>query len=216
MSESPRTSTYRIVVGIDQTRESDAALDRALELARREPAAEVHVVSVASPYGAFVRFDGHGKDMPLDEAGLVLAEEVKHKLGAAAIGPGLRVAAHVRTGKAAQEIAQVAADLEADLVVVGSRGRRGAERLLLGSTAETVVRIAPCPVLVVRPKGAGDGVPEIEPPCPRCVEVRRETQGARLWCNQHSEHHARRHTYHYVNHIGADRSASFLIPRLDD
>jgi nucleotide-binding universal stress UspA family protein len=60
----------------------------------------------------------------------------------------------VRFGDAGDAIAQLASDIEADLVVVGTHGHRGLERLLLGSVAENVVRLAPCPVLVVRPVGA--------------------------------------------------------------
>jgi nucleotide-binding universal stress UspA family protein len=59
---------------------------------------------------------------------------------------------HIRLDAASEEISQLAADLEADLVVVGTHGRRGLGRFLLGSVAEGVVRAAPCPVFVVRPK----------------------------------------------------------------
>ncbi len=56
----------------------------------------------------------------------------------------------VREGEAAEEITKVAGEEDADLVVVGSHGAGMAERALLGSTSERVVREAPCPVLVVR------------------------------------------------------------------
>lgn len=49
-----------------------------------------------------------------------------------------------------EAVAAEAGDWEADLVVIGSHGRRGLGRLLLGSGAEQVIRLAPCPVLVVR------------------------------------------------------------------
>lgn len=64
--------------------------------------------------------------------------------------PRLPVHAVVRTGEAAPTIRAVVAEAGTHLVVVGTRGRRGAERALLGSVAEAVVRTAPCPVLVVR------------------------------------------------------------------
>jgi nucleotide-binding universal stress UspA family protein len=63
-----------------------------------------------------------------------------------------RIAAHLATGRARREILRTAAALEADLVVVGAHGRLRIERLLLGSVAQTVVRKASCPVIVVRPK----------------------------------------------------------------
>ncbi len=56
-------------------------------------------------------------------------------------------------GIAVQEIVKYATDHEIDLIVVGTHGRTGLFRLLLGSVAEKVVRLAPCPVLTVHPKG---------------------------------------------------------------
>jgi hypothetical protein len=111
----------------------------------------------------------------------------------------------LRLESPAHEIAQLASDLEADLVVVGTHGRRGASRLLLGSVAEGVVRLAPCAVLVVRPKAPPDvEAPKIEPPCPRCLEARRASGGKELWCEQHQQRHGRRHTYHSVDRVGAE------------
>jgi nucleotide-binding universal stress UspA family protein len=52
----------------------------------------------------------------------------------------------------ADEIVKYAKEVHADIVVVGTHGRGGVSRLLMGSVAEHVVRNAPCPVLVVRPR----------------------------------------------------------------
>ena len=57
----------------------------------------------------------------------------------------------VRVGSPAAEIIAAATDLHADLVCIGTHGRGGIARVLLGSVAEHVVRQAPCPVLTVRP-----------------------------------------------------------------
>jgi len=46
----------------------------------------------------------------------------------------------------------VAADKDADLIVVGTHGRKGLTRMLMGSTAESLLRRSPCPVLVVKHK----------------------------------------------------------------
>lgn len=62
----------------------------------------------------------------------------------------------VRTGAAANTILHEAAECSADLVVLGTHGRSGFERLMLGSVTEKVVRKAPCPVLTV-PRRADDG-----------------------------------------------------------
>jgi nucleotide-binding universal stress UspA family protein len=57
----------------------------------------------------------------------------------------------LREGIPQEEVIRVAATLKPDLIVLGSHGHKNLRRLLLGSTAEHVVRHAPCPVLVVRP-----------------------------------------------------------------
>ena len=59
---------------------------------------------------------------------------------------------HVRSGIAYQEICELAREIQADLIVLATRGHTGLKRVLLGSTAERVVRMAPCPVIVIRQK----------------------------------------------------------------
>jgi nucleotide-binding universal stress UspA family protein len=59
----------------------------------------------------------------------------------------------VRSGKAQDLILQVAAEVHADLIVMGTHGRHGFRRLLLGSVAEMIVRSASCPVLTMHSKG---------------------------------------------------------------
>ena len=75
-----------------------------------------------------------------------LAERVE-----AAIRRGLAARYLLRTGTPAEEIEEAATEEGADLVVVGTHGRTGLERLIIGSVAESVVRTAPCPVLTVKP-----------------------------------------------------------------
>ena len=72
--------------------------------------------------------------------------------------PGVPLDAVVREGQAAAEILNQAASMNADLLVIGTHGRSGFERLLLGSVAERVLRKASCPVLTV-PKRLPDAVP---------------------------------------------------------
>lgn len=72
-------------------------------------------------------------------------------------GSGLTVETHlVRSVSAAEAIVETAADLEIDLIVMGTHGRRGIKHMLLGSVAENVVRSVRIPVLTVRP---GVGIP---------------------------------------------------------
>jgi nucleotide-binding universal stress UspA family protein len=66
----------------------------------------------------------------------------------------LQPRAEVRIGSPAAEIIAAANDLKADLICIGTHGRTGILRVLLGSVAEMIVRQAPCPVLTVRPPTA--------------------------------------------------------------
>ena len=109
----------------------------------------------------------------------------------------MRGIGHVRVGAIAEEIAALATEVRADLLVVGTHGRRGVRRLLMGSVAERAVRIAPCPVLIVRPRDfrAMEGLTEIEPACPDCLKAREASQGARWWCEAHTEEPVAPHRY---------------------
>lgn len=80
-----------------------------------------------------------------------------------------RVFVHIRSGLPWREIVDEARSVTADLIVVGTHGRTGAARLLLGSQGEEVLRHAPCPVLVVRDAySEPSGPPNVEPLCPPC------------------------------------------------
>ena len=72
--------------------------------------------------------------------------------------PGITIEAVVREGNTAGEILEQATSMKADLLVIGTHGRSGFERLLLGSVAEKVLRKARCPVLTV-PRRLPDAVP---------------------------------------------------------
>jgi nucleotide-binding universal stress UspA family protein len=201
-SEKP----YVIVVGVDLSQESNLALDQAITIASRTRS-ELHVVHVVSTVLPVPSVDyPAAAPVSLAAAGERLRSYVDDRLTqhepiiAKAQGRRPeRVVCHIRLDAPSEEIAQLAADLEADLVVVGTHGRRGLGRLILGSVAEGVVRAAPCPVFVVRPKRVVE-MPRIEPPCPECVKERQATNGAELWCAQHRERHGQRHTY-----FGGDR-----------
>jgi len=109
-----------------------------------------------------------------------------------------RIVEHVAAGSAWKQILQVAINLQADILLVGTHGRTGVRRMVLGSVAEAVVRRASCPVIVVRPKDYHAFVPpEIEPACPDCLQMQRDTNGERLWCDQHGGGDERRGHVHY-------------------
>ena len=70
----------------------------------------------------------------------------------------------VREGRPADEISEYAREIDADLVTVGTRGRHGENRFLVGSVAERVVRSCPVPVLTVRQLDDADGATAVEQP----------------------------------------------------
>jgi nucleotide-binding universal stress UspA family protein len=189
---------YVVVVGIDYSLNSLHALDEALRLTSAR-AGELHVLHVE--HEEILQSDAEAAmahDVSLEKVRQRASDRIAEltKQGPLAIR---RVIAHLRLGGAAEQIAQLAADLDADLVVVGSHGHRLLDRFLLGSVAERTNRLARCPVFTVRPKehDATGRVPAIEPPCPDCVVRRRETNGKEIWCARHSEHHVRPHVVTY-------------------
>jgi nucleotide-binding universal stress UspA family protein len=86
----------------------------------------------------------------LFEQGRKWVEEELEKWASAARALGITVRTIVRTGSANEEIVNLATDERAELIIMGTHGRTGLNRLLLGSVADRVIRLAPCPVLTVR------------------------------------------------------------------
>jgi nucleotide-binding universal stress UspA family protein len=214
MSASNR---FVMVVGVDFSKTGDLAFDRALELGTAASGSELHLVNVVRTYGAGVQLELPGSPgfttMSLGEAAEQLRQYAEQRLAAFSGSKHQlpRVVTHVRLDAPAEEIAQLAADLEADLVIVGTHGRRGLSRVLMGSIAEGVVRLAPCTVLVVRPKAIA-AAPHIEPPCPDCVEARRQTHGQEFWCERHRERHGQRHTYFSNDRVSQDGTMPLVFP----
>lgn len=173
MSDAARP--YVVVVGTDYSEAADLALLHALDLAAEKPFAEVHVVNVLAPlapdyWETPVRPSPAGL-LSLNEAAARLKSHVDSiaddwRARRAPEAGSVRIILHQRVEAPAREIAKLAADVQADLVVVGTHGRRGLARLVLGSVAESAVRLAPCPVLVVRPKLQADTALRHEPPSP--------------------------------------------------
>jgi nucleotide-binding universal stress UspA family protein len=134
----------RILVATDGSESSRAAGARAVELAR-EYGSELYVLSVLElPYRA-------GSEAP-ELAGLLLeqCQEQVREIQRQAESQQIPVQGLVREGRAYQIIVELAREAGSSLIVLGSRGRTGLPRLLLGSVTERVIGHAPCPVLVVK------------------------------------------------------------------
>ncbi|HMJ56058.1 MAG TPA: universal stress protein [Polyangiaceae bacterium] len=193
-----------IVVGEDYSQNSADALKAASTFAATLADLALHIVHVTKAGSSFANGPNRSSaaspnhqapdDLQTDRAALKV---VTLSTAASVAEHGAHVFGHLRFGNPAREIVQLASDLSADLIVVGTHGRTGMRKLLLGSVAQNILTNASCPVLVVKPKDLPPW-PEIEPPCPDCVTARHSSHGLEFWCARHSEHHASAHTY-YVN-----------------
>ncbi|HET9992285.1 MAG TPA: universal stress protein, partial [Kofleriaceae bacterium] len=88
---------------------------------------------------------------------------------------------HVRAGKIAQELAALAAEVGAQLIVIGRFGTHHPHRHL-AKTAADILEVAPCPVLVA---ALVEDPPRTSPICPDCAKIRAETEGERWFCARH-------------------------------
>ena len=138
-----------IVVATDGSESVRRAVDVAVDVAARFDA-EVHAVYIVDSGEVESTPDEVREDLrdALDDHGEAALEAVAD--AAAARDPELDVTAEVREGRPAAEISEYAQDVDADVVAMGTRGRHGENRFLIGSVAERVVRTCPIPVLTVR------------------------------------------------------------------
>jgi nucleotide-binding universal stress UspA family protein len=140
-----------VVVAYDFSGSGHAALERAIELAKRAPWHVLHIVCVIDPRFPFPALPT--KHVDVEYANRVVAAvsaEITAELGE---GRDVQFYVHAPIAKKpATEILKVAEDIGADLIIVGSKGLTGLERAMIGSTSERIVREAGCTVEVARPK----------------------------------------------------------------
>jgi nucleotide-binding universal stress UspA family protein len=138
----------KILLASDGSEEATLALQTAADLSERT-GSELHVIHVGEVplvyhperHGYHAEYEEHER-----EARQLLGAQVERMKAA-----GTTVAqAHLRLGKADEEIVVLAEELGADLVAMGSKGLGGVRRAMLGSVSDSVVRHAHCPVLIVR------------------------------------------------------------------
>ncbi|HLF14292.1 MAG TPA: universal stress protein [Bacteroidota bacterium] len=140
----------RILVPVDFSEHSKDALQYAVDLGSVFDAELILVFVVESA--------GYPADLGYGQAAIPamerdLSERGKAELARIAeqyIGGKLAVKFHVPAGRPFVEIIRAAREFEADMIIIATHGHTGVEHILFGSTAEKVVRKAPCPVLVVR------------------------------------------------------------------
>ena len=127
----------KILLATDGSKDAELAATTAIDLANKT-GSELHVVHIVDLVSSVVLDEADARELldalvkRLEDAGSVSAQ------------------AHLSEGVPAAEIVALGEDIDAGLIVVGSRGLGGVRRALIGSVSEAVTRHAHCPVLVVR------------------------------------------------------------------
>jgi nucleotide-binding universal stress UspA family protein len=148
----------RILIPVDGSETATKAVITALQLAR-DSGGQVHLVHVvegmtplaADPYGAY---SGEVIEI-MRQSGSKILEDALGVAKAAGITADTELFDNFGE-RLAEVVADAAIRFNADLIVVGTHGRRGLGRMMLGSGAEQIIRLAPVPVLVIRQKEKKD------------------------------------------------------------
>ena len=149
----------KILLVTNDSQDEQLARTTAMDMATTTDS-ELHVVIVASGLPPYEGYRLHEVRIPevveqlRKRAQIILDEQVQkvERDGGDVAQKHLMIAELIGERYRAQQILRVAEDIDAGLIVMGSRGRGGVWRALMGSVCDTVVRHAHCPVLVVRPE----------------------------------------------------------------
>lgn len=152
-----------ILFATDLAPESNNALRHAVAVARHF-GSTLHIANVVSSLG--FRLAGPEAQACAYEAASRDVEDLRFRLESSAALEGAKLDTAVREGDVWQELERLIEEDAVDLVVIGTHGRRGLGRLLLGSVAERIFRCAPCPVITVGPEFLRSGVENAREPRP--------------------------------------------------
>jgi nucleotide-binding universal stress UspA family protein len=143
----------RILVAIESSEFSTTVIE-ALRRQFRSAEPEISLLHVIDPLVFLPLYEGAARDFARIDAlraeNLKKAQAFMDEAAKALAGSGYRVTSAIEEGEPRTTIVDYAERVKADLVIVGSHGRRGLPRLLLGSVSEYVARHAPCSVEIVR------------------------------------------------------------------
>ncbi|CAN5824061.1 universal stress protein [soil metagenome] len=142
----------KILVATDDSEEAQMAVDAAVELAvaTGDELHLVHAVTIEPPMPYPYPYAREHREGSMESAKKDARQFVEEQAGKIRAETGIVAHVHLRVGRADQEIVTVAEELDAGILVVGSRGLGGVKRALMGSVSDSVVRHAHSPVLVMR------------------------------------------------------------------
>jgi len=142
-----------VLVPVDFSENAEAAAQYASDLAQTF-GAKLHLMHVIEP-ASFVNDLSNVpftlSDKQLEATAMTDLEALSTRF----IDPGVQASWVVKRGKGYLEIVKAAKELKADMIVISTHGYTGLKHTIMGSTAERVVRHAPCPVLVLRAETEG-------------------------------------------------------------
>ncbi|MEJ5350418.1 MAG: universal stress protein [Melioribacteraceae bacterium] len=140
----------KILVPIDFSDYSKNALKYAVQFAKHFNSS-MYLIYVIEPVIYPADFSMGQVAIPAMDANIqTRAEEELSNLAKNYVDPSIKVEIIIKTGKPFVEINETAKEKDIDLIIIATHGHTGVEHLLFGSTAEKVVRKAPCPVLTLR------------------------------------------------------------------
>lgn len=204
---NPASQPYRILIAVAFDTTATPVLLEGMNLAKGHAGSELHIVHVAAetdrPEAAYTV-------VPMAERPEGPVMQLRNRLELAwQQTPERGAIAHIRYGDPAKAILQLAIDIGADVLVVGTHRRSGVQKLVLGSVAEQVLHAAHCPVLVVLAKDYSGAIasPSPEPPCKDCLAARHASANAQFWCARHSKVYLQPHIY-----VPRDQPRSSVLP----
>lgn len=145
----------RILVAVDGSVASTYALAEAIKLARLS-GGQIRLIHILDEVSMMDAFAASAPEWPgiLKEAGLVIVKSAEQTVREGGVVVSSIINDIVQHSLAEQVVIE-AVRWQADLIVIGTHGRHGIARLMIGSSAESILRIAPVPVLLIRATGSG-------------------------------------------------------------
>lgn len=143
----------QVIIAYDFSPSAEEAVLRGIEIACRAPQHVLHIVVAIDSRNGF-------PIAPTEHVDYLYAERLQEIVTARLVAgfAGRKTASevqfyvHARIGKPAEQILHLAREMGADLIIIGSHGKTGVERFVLGSVSERIVREAQCAVIVARTK----------------------------------------------------------------